>query len=380
MENEEMLFDEGRASHASYHNQYASGMAEATRAGFQQAHPDRRPFVLTRSAFIGTARHAAVWTGDNCSNYFHLAKCIEVSLNLALSGLPFNGPDVPGFGDDADAELAVAWYKVCFLFPFLRNHSHRAVRRQEPWTFGARSRVIRHYIRLRYKLLPYLYQLFVAQERSGSAILRPLFHDFEDSAELGLGQVGDQFLVGPALLQAPVVEPGSARRLVLPAERWFDARTGAWLRGGRRLRVQCTPFETPLYVRAGSLLPLQVGERSSNQNDLSEIELHAFCPPGTRAELEYRFDDGRSLRYREGKESVVRFQAEARGQVLRLSAASEALGFGPLRLRVVLHAPLDTLLWEYAGRAREVALRPCRVRLTGRALVARTSRVLTVGA
>jgi hypothetical protein len=127
-------------------------------------------------------------------------------------------------------------------------------------------------------------------------------------------------------------------------------------------------------------LPLQVGERKNSANDLSEIELHVFCPAGTRAELEYRFDDGRSLRYQKGKESLVRFQAEARGSVLHLSAVPGRLGFGPLRLRVVLHAPLATLLWEYAGRTREVGLGPCRVRLTGKALVARTSRVLTVGA
>ena len=380
MENEDMLFDGGRASHASYHNQYASGMAQATRDGFQQAYPDRRPFVLTRSAFLGTGRHAAVWTGDNCSNYYHLAKCIEVSLNLALCGIPFNGPDVPGFGDDADAALAVAWYKVCFLFPFLRNHSHRSVRRQEPWTFGASSRVIRHYIRLRYKLLPYSYQLFLAQERLGSAILRPLFHDFEDSVELALGQVGDQFLVGSALLQAPIVEPRSTRQVVLPAERWFDARTGAWLRGGRRIVVKCAPLETPLYVRAGSLLPMQVGERKSSASDLSQIELHVFCPSGTRAQLDYRFDDGRSLGYQRGEESHVRFAAETRGTTLYLSAVAQSVGFGPLRVRVVLHAPLDTLVCQHAGRERELASRPCRVRLTGRALRARISRTLTLGA
>jgi alpha-glucosidase len=95
-----------------------------------------------------------VGTGDNCSNWYHLTKCIEVSLHLALSGIPFNGPDVPGFGDDPDAELAVAWYKVCFLFPFLRNHSQKSARHHEPWTFGKSSKIIRGYIRLRYKLLP----------------------------------------------------------------------------------------------------------------------------------------------------------------------------------------------------------------------------------
>jgi alpha-glucosidase len=265
-ENMDMLFEQGNLPHSSYHNQYGAGMAEATRQGFLQAFPEERPFVLTRSAFIGTARHAAVWTGDNCSNWHHLRKSIEVSLHLALSGIPLNGPDVPGFGDDPDEALAVAWYKVCFLFPFLRNHSHKGARFQEPWTFGKSSRTIPRYIRLRYKLLPYLYQLFVEQEHSGAAILRPLFHDFADTPELPLGEVADQFLVGPSILQAPIVTSGAqARRVVLPDAAWFDARNGAWRRGGRVASVRPASGETPLFVRAGSLVPMQVGERTHNR-------------------------------------------------------------------------------------------------------------------
>jgi alpha-glucosidase len=378
---DDMLFDQGRQDHASYHNQYGSGMAEATRAGFERAHPDERAFILTRSAYTGSARFAAVWTGDNCSNWYHLAKCIEVSLHLALSGHPFNGPDVPGFGDDPDAELAVAWYKVCFLFPFLRNHSQKHARPQEPWTFGKSSRVIRRYIRLRYKLLPYLYQLFIEQERSGAAILRPLFYDFADTPELPLGQIADQFLVGPALLQAPVVTPGAnARRVTLPRASWFDARNGAWLRGHRTIGVRQALGETPLYVRAGSLIPMQVGERTNNQNDLSEIELHVFCPAGTRATLDYTFDDGHSRAYARGNESVVRFEAESSGDLVRVRARATKTGAGPLNVRFVLHAPSQTLTLDSEGTERRKPLRDARARLTGEALSVKVSGVVTIGA
>lgn len=376
----DMLFDEGRRDHASYHNQYASGMAAATREGFLAAFPEERPFLLTRSAFLGTARHSAVWTGDNCSNWYHLKKCIEVSLNLALSGIPFNGPDVPGFGDDAEPALAVAWYKVCFLFPFLRNHCQKGVRNQEPWTFGKSSQVIRRYIRLRYKLLPYLYQLFVQQERRGTAILRPLFHDFQDDERLPLGAVADQFLVGPALLQAPIVEPESFERAVcLPKASWFDARNGAWRRGGRYHEVLCGEGETPLYVKAGALIPMQVGERTSNRNDLSQIELHCFCPPGTRSELEYTFDDGQSPAYAKGAESRILFHAETRGTRLRLRATPLATGFGPLSVRVVLHAPLETLVFDDGTTRRAIPLRSAKVRLTGEPLSVAVSRAFTIG-
>ncbi len=377
----DMRFDEGRQDHASYHNQYASGMAAATRAGFVAAFPDERPFLLTRSAFIGIARHSAVWTGDNCSNWYHLKKCIEVSLNLALSGIPFNGPDVPGFGDDAEASLAVAWYKVCFLFPFLRNHCQKGVRHQEPWTFGKSSQIIRRYIRLRYKLLPYLYQLFVQQERRGAAILRPLFYDFQDTARLPLGEIDDQFMIGSDLLQAPVVQPETYERQVcLPRATWFDARNGAWRRGGRCYQVACAEGETPLYVRAGALVPMQLGERTNNQNDLSQIELHCFCPPGTSSELEYVFDDGHSPSYTAGAESRVLFQATVRGTELRLRATPLAKGSGPLGVRVVLHAPLQSLVFDDGASRRQVALRSAKVRLTGDPLSVAVSRALSIGA
>lgn len=378
---DDMLFDQGRKDHASYHNQYGSGMAQATRAGFEKAHPDERPFILTRSAFSGTARFAAVWTGDNCSNWYHLQKSIEISLHLALSGIPFNGPDVPGFGDDPDAELAVAWYKVCFLFPFLRNHSQKGARFQEPWTFGKSSKIIRRYIRLRYKLLPYLYQLFVEQERTGAAILRPLFYDFPDTPELPLGDIADQFLVGPALLQAPVVTPGaSARRVALPKTTWFDARNGAWRRGHRTLSVRQAHGETPLYIRAGSLIPMQLGERTTNQNDLSSIELHAFCPPGTRATLDYTFDDGHSHAYARGSQSIIRFDASASGDHLRVQAHAKNGGAGPLEVRFVLHAPSQRLTLERDGREQPVPLRDAKVRLTGEPLSVRVSRAVRIGA
>jgi alpha-glucosidase len=380
-ENAEMLFDQGKRDHPSYHNQYGAGMAHATRAGFEKAYPDERPFILTRSAFTGTARHAAVWTGDNISNWYHLQKCIEVSLHLALSGIPFNGPDVPGFGDDPDADLAVAWYKVCFLFPFLRNHSQKHARFQEPWTFGKSSGVIRRYIRLRYKLLPYLYQLFIEQERTGAAILRPLFYDFPDKPELPLGEVADQFLVGPAILQAPVVTPAAhARRVLLPDTAWFDARNGAWRRGNRTISVRQALGETPLYIRAASLIPMQVGERKHNQNDLSDLELHAFCPPGGAASLDYTFDDGHSLAYRRGKQSRVRFDAEAKGDTLRVRARAEENGAGPLNVRFVLHAPLETLVYDDGSSEQRLPLRSAKARLTGEPLSVRVSRVVRVGA
>lgn len=341
---DDMRFQRGRWEHWTYHNQYATGMAQATREGFLAARPDERPFLLARSAATGSSRYTAVWTGDNWSNWHHLRTSIHCTLNLALSGIPFNGPDVPGFGGSPDRDLAIAWYKAGAFFPFLRNHSNAGTPQQEPWAFGADAlAIIRHYVRLRYKLLPYFYQLWVAQERDGAAVMRPLFHDFPNLEGLELDRVDDQFLVGPALMQAPLVHPGEQRRaVVLPghadgATRWMDAGNGRFLAGGRGIQVDSNTHSTPLFLLEGQLVPMQPGERTSQHNDLADIELHVILGAGSDAvaTLDYVADDGLTYGYQRGERSRCRLRAQRTGDVLHLAISEVEAGWKPLRLRVV---------------------------------------------
>ncbi len=337
---DDMRFQRGAWPHWTYHNLYATGMAQASYEGFLAARPDERPFLLARSAAAGSSRWTAVWTGDNWSNWHHLRTSIHGTLNLALSGIPFNGPDVPGFGGHADAELAVAWYKAGALFPFLRNHALAGSARQEPWEFGpAALDTIRHFVRLRYKLLPYLYQLWLAQERDGSAVMRPLFHDFDNADGLVLDRIDDQFLVGPALMQAPLVQAGTQRRdVALPGiGRWMDAGSGQFLRAGRSIQVESDARSTPLYLREGTLLPMQVGERTTQHNDLCDIELHVILGAGCDDEalLDYAADDGLSFGHRRGEQSRCRLRARRRGDAIELVVDAVDTAWRPLRMRLV---------------------------------------------
>jgi alpha-glucosidase len=364
---EDMLFDRGRQPHADYHNQYALGMADATRTGFLSARPEERPFVLSRSAYLTSGRFTAVWTGDNLSNWHHLRMAIPVTLGLALSGIPFCGPDVCGFGLDATPELAIAWHKLQFLFPFFRNHSATGVREQEPWKFGAATeRILVHYIRLRYKFLPYLYQLFIEQEKTGAAILRPLFYDFPDRIAQPLGKIDDQFLVGPAILQAPFVHennpedpasipPGTpkgrkpprvkataTRNVVLPSGvDWYSLSEGRWVRGGVTLRVAPSIEGTPLFVRGGSVLPLRAGLPEIAKSDLREVELHVFLPPKKNAIAAtlYHADDGETYGYQRGIRTSIGFVIKRpTATSLEIRYSELATGFGPLQIRIVDYA------------------------------------------
>lgn len=352
---EDMLFKDGTKPHAAYHNQYALGMAMASREGFLRARPNERPFLISRAGFIGSNRFAGYWTGDNCSNWIHLKKCIGLTLNLAISGAPFNGPDVPGFANDASPELARAWYKAGFLFPFLRNHSGTGTRKQEPWAFDERTLgVVRHYIRLRYKLLPYLYNLFIGQAEQGKAVLRPLFYEFPDSQDFD--RVDDQFMVGPAILQAPVVEEGKkSRSVLLPKGHWFDASAGKWVAGGRRVRVECAAQATPLYFREGSLVVTQAGLPTDNRNNLKDLELHVFLRQGS-AETDYCFDDGESFDYQKGARTRLRFRFEQKGGTLSGSVQTLAAGFGPCRVRVVLYQRPKDVRFTQDGKTKSLAL------------------------
>ncbi len=335
----DMRFDRGRLAHAAGRNVYALLMARATRDGFQTAHPDRRPFLVSRSGSTGSPSVCAHWTGDNFSTYGHLRRSIGKTLNLALSGAAFQGSDVGGFGGDCPEALLIDWFKAAFLSPFFRNHTMRGSRSQEPWAYSRRAlRIIRRFVRLRYRLLPYLYQLFVDHEARGEAILRPLFYDFADTAGLSLGEIDDQFMLGPALMQAPFVDAeGGQRKVALPDARWLAAETGRWVQGPRRLRVRRQPETTPLFLREGHLIPFRPGRGAGNVTDLRHIDLLCCLGPGFRGEAgsTYSADDGQSFAYRRGERTTLELKARIAGARLVLSITGRTAGFGPVSVTPV---------------------------------------------
>jgi len=362
-----MLFDGGRQSHASYHNHYALGMAEASHAGMLQFSPDSRPLLVTRACAASISRFAAVWTGDNVSNEVHLRQSIPTTLNLALSGVPFNAPDVPGFGDDADSDLLARWYKAGFLFPFLRNHSCAGTKRQEPWAFSVRALdVARHFIALRYRLLPYLYSLFQRQERHGEAILRPLFYDFQDDP--ALFAVDDQFMVGSALMQAPLLsrKPGS-RKVHLPRGGWYEAHSGRWREGGGVLTAADSMNGTPLYVREGQIVPMLERVARHTESPMNELELHVFLRQRglAQASLEYESDDGASFAYRAGVTSRLHARARVRGSELEVDLAVGPLHVGPFGVRLVLYGGFEQVTLRTPSATTRHAPRPARFRFAG---------------
>lgn len=379
----EMLFGEGKYAHDTFHNQYAMGMAKATREGLLASNPKVRPFVLSRSGCTGMARYAAVWNGDNYSNEHHLRQSIPVSLNLSLSGIPFNGPDVPGFGGNADGALAALWYQAGFLFPFFRNHSATGTTRQEPWQFGDETmRIIREYVRARYKLLPYIYNLFIEQERVGHPIMRPMLYHFADSGRLPLDRVGDQYMLGPYLLHAPFLSvQDTVRDVTLPEGRWYDLVQGGWIHGGCVVQAKRSGFSTPLYVRDGAIIPMASIVPDVALPALNDVEFHAFFAPGSTADttIRYEWDDGVSFDYRQGGWSCLNVAARMQDDRLCVNVTGKRNGAGGCQFCMVLHgqacdvdvrlpkasssgAEAPVAIFQFAGITRRMkATAPCRL-------------------
>jgi alpha-glucosidase len=250
-------YDEGeKSTHAKNRNVFAMLMSRATYEGLERLRPDRRPYVITRAAYAGIQRYSTMWTGDTLSTWDSLAISIPMFQTLGLSGEPFVGSDVGGFIGRANGELLVRSYQVSFLAPFCRNHHELSGYDQEPWRFGKYyEEIVRKYLKLRYRMLPFLYTTLEEAHRTGVPLFRPLVLNYpNDESTYNLD---DQFMVGDDLLVAPVVAPGITSRMVyLPEGSWYDYWSNRKYKGGTMVTVEAPLDKAPMFVRGGAILPL----------------------------------------------------------------------------------------------------------------------------
>jgi len=299
---EAMRFGNGRFSHARYHNQYALLMAMGTTDGLLHAMPDKRTFVLSRSGFAGIQRYAANWMGDNQSRWDHLWVSMPMALGFGVSGQPFVGADIGGFGGNSNAELFLRWMQCGVLTAFCRNHSELGNVDQYAWAFGdVVEDLTRRALNLRYQLMPYIYGAFLRASETGEPVQKPLVFEFQDDRMVR--DIDDQYLFGSDLLVAPVYHAGTtARQVYLPAGTWYHWHTGEQV-SGKRFVVAPTPMDyIPLYARGGAVIPLWPDVPPSTAGYHPHvIELHVFVPEanGTYDSVLYE-DDGLTFGFRAG--------------------------------------------------------------------------------
>jgi alpha-glucosidase len=272
-----------------------------------------------------------MWAGDNRSTWDALALSLPMFMTLGLSGEPFVGSDVGGFVGRTDAELLVRWYEVGFLTPFCRNHANMESPDHEPWRYGKYYEdIIRKYLKLRYRLLPFLYTALEESHRTGVPLFRPLLLNYQDD-ENTLG-IDDEFMIGGDLLAAPILKPSLTARLVyLPAGIWFDYWTSARLEGGQTIRVEA-PLETvPLFVRGGAILPLgpemnYVGEKPANP-----LQFEIYPDSQGEASASLYEDDGLTEDYRQGtfRQTSLSYRHTPTGDQIDLGAPKGSFQAAP---------------------------------------------------
>jgi len=340
----EMRFDRDGANHPHerYHNQYALLMAMATHEGMRRAHPTLRPFILSRAGFAGIQRYAAQWLGDNVSDWDHLKMSVPMAMGMGICGQPFVGADIPGFSASPTPELAVRWMQYGALTPFCRCHNEAGERDQYPWSFGPGvEKRFRAALELRYRLLPYLYSTFVSASETGDPIQRPLVYDFQDDPHAR--ETEDAYLLGEALLVAPVLGPGqTARHVYLPQGTWIDWHTGERHAGGQFITASAPLDRIPLFARGGYVVPTHAIAPSSTMNHYPEVlELHVFVPDEDGDFFSSLHEgDGVSDAYLKGAYLRTSLRVTRRRERIRLSSRVAGAGFPEFRrraLRIVVH-------------------------------------------
>ncbi|RME01167.1 MAG: DUF5110 domain-containing protein [Calditrichaeota bacterium] len=334
-------FDENgrKVSIKKIHNVFGHLMCQATYEGLRRIQPNVRPFILTRAGFSGTQRFAASWTGDNVATFEHLAIAIRMCQSMGLSGVPFIGADVGGFNGSPSTELFVRWIQVGAFTPLFRTHTVINSRAQEPWSFGENAEaIVRKYIELRYRLLPYTYTAFQQAAETGLPIMRPLLLEYPDDPNALDAYNQTSYFWGDHILVAPVTRKGEAfLKVYLPRGQWYDFWSDKRLDGGQYIYVDTPLHKLPLFIRAGAVIPMREVQQFTGEKPLKLLKLHLY--PGEKATSWLYEDDGQSFNYEKGEWCKTRYTLRASGQRTVLEIREREGQYVPAKreLRLILH-------------------------------------------
>jgi alpha-glucosidase (family GH31 glycosyl hydrolase) len=348
--------------------------------GPQIDRPNERPYALHRNGYAGMQRYGSfLWSGDVSSTWETLKTHIPIALNTGLSGIPYWGTDIGGFVPTPEftAELYVRWFQFGAFCPLFRCHG-RTWKLRLPWGWntgdpgpveirnynGAATPdssqlhdarvepICRKYLELRYRMLPYLYSAVRECATTGMPIMRALWLHFPDDPKAV--ECGDEYMWGRSILVAPVVENGATtRRIYLPRGTWSDFWTGEPVEGGREIDRPVDLETIPLYVRAGSILPLGPVKQFTGERVDEPLSVSIY--PGADASFLLYEDDGASFNYRKGEWMGIQMTWDDahRKLNLRLAPGSRLLASGTKAVALQLGETKRSVTFE--GKPVEVS-------------------------
>ncbi len=309
---------------ARYANEFPLLTTTAVYQGQRSASDQKRVFILSRSGFAGIQRNAtSVWSGDIHPNWETFRRQIPAGLNLSVSGIPYWTTDIGGFvdanpDDPAYRELYVRWFEFGAFCPIFRAHGTRTTNQNEIWSYGPEAqKILTQYDRLRYRLMPYIYSTAWKVTNEGYTFMRPLVMDFRDDTRAQ--NIGDQFLFGPAIMVNAVTEPGAtSRHLYLPNALWYDFWTGSSIQGGKAIDVAAPLDRLPLYVRAGSIVPLGPDLEYATEKPADPMELRVYR--GANGSFSLYEDENDNYNYEKGAHAIIPLSWDDSGRTLTIGA------------------------------------------------------------
>jgi alpha-D-xyloside xylohydrolase len=329
-----------------FHNLFPLLHVEGVADNMRAWKPNKRVLILSRAAYLGSQRTGALfWSSDINPTWEALARQIPTGLNMTASGIALWGNDIGGWQwlpqttsatkapllDPSDArevvgqnhdypELHTRWFQYGTFLPTLRLHGDR--KQADIWSFGKGAEAIMaRYDRLRYQLIPYIYSQAKFTHDTGAPFMRPLWMDFPQDPNVA--DIGTEYMFGPAFLVAPVTEQGQTEKNVyLPAgSDWYNFWTKEKLAGGRWVKVAAPIDQIPVFVQAGSVVPIGADIQSTaTRQAIAEIQVY----PGKDGEFALYDDDGVSYDYEKGKSTLTRLRWSDAGG--KLSASGNDAG------------------------------------------------------
>ena len=309
------LSDSGiEATGDEIHNAYGHEWARMVYERQVAKYPDVRPLILMRSGFAGSQRFGMVpWTGDVSRSWGGLKPQIELSLQMSMFGLAYNHSDLGGFagGETFDKEMYIRWLQYGVFQPVYRPHAQEHIPAEPVFHDRNTRNIIRDYIKLRYRLLPYIYTLAYENSTTGMPLMRPLF--FEDENDPSLIDEKDSYLWGDAFFVAPVMDPGlKSLNVDLPAGTWFDFWDDTRYDGAQNVDIPVTLETIPVLVRAGSFVPMTPDIQTTRDYSSEQLTLHYYADASVRSASGQMYeDDGESrTSIEDGAFELLRFSAQ----------------------------------------------------------------------
>lgn len=309
------------------HNIYGHDWAKLVFESSLEANPDLRPFILMRAGYSGSQRYGMVpWSGDVNRTWGGLQSQPEIALQMGMQGLGYMHSDLGGFaGANLDDELYTRWLQYGVFQPVYRPHAQEEVPSEPVFRSDVAKALAKEAIELRYRLLPYNYNLMFENNQTGAPLMRSLFFEEADSPELF--DYSQSYLWGKDILVAPILKAGATTKdIYFPkTSNWFDFYSDKEHDAGSTFIYDVKENSIPTFVRAGAFIPMSKTVQSTKDYDANELIVHYFFDPSVEeSERQFYNDDGITVNaFEKGLYEVLEFEAEQEGRWLEIEMEAE---------------------------------------------------------